>query len=60
MSVDCALVVSDELLAAYREMGADRERESEAEKWSEALISDAVDETPPERRRQPEKAAPQR
>jgi hypothetical protein len=32
-----------ELLAAYREMAADRERETEAEEWCEALIGDASD-----------------
>jgi hypothetical protein len=31
---------SDSLLAGYREMAADREREDEAEAWSEALIGD--------------------
>ncbi|MGH9445559.1 MAG: hypothetical protein ACRD3O_07535 [Terriglobia bacterium] len=31
-----------ELRSAYREMAADREREAEAEEWSEALIGDAT------------------
>ena len=31
------------LLASYREMAADREREAEAEEWSEGLIGDAID-----------------
>lgn len=34
------LVVEDALLAGYREMAADREREAEAEEWCEALIED--------------------
>ncbi|MGH9396261.1 MAG: hypothetical protein ACRD18_05365 [Terriglobia bacterium] len=32
-----------ELRSAYREMAADREREVEAEEWSEGLIGDATD-----------------
>ncbi len=32
-----------ELRSAYREMAADREREAEAEEWSEGLIGDATD-----------------
>jgi hypothetical protein len=32
-----------ELRSAYREMAADREREAEAEEWSEGLIGDAAD-----------------
>jgi hypothetical protein len=34
---------SDSLLAGYREMAADREREAEAEAWSEALIGDGLE-----------------
>ena len=30
-----------ELLSGYREMASDRERETEAEEWSEGLIGDA-------------------
>jgi hypothetical protein len=29
------------LLAGYREMAADRQREAEAQEWSEGLITDA-------------------
>lgn len=32
-----------ELLSAYREMAADRERETEAVEWSEGLIGDGTD-----------------
>jgi hypothetical protein len=32
-----------ELLSAYRQMAEDREREAEAEEWSEGLIGDATD-----------------
>jgi hypothetical protein len=31
------------LLASYREMAKDREREAEAQEWSEGLIADATD-----------------
>ena len=34
---------SESLLAGYREMAADREREAEAEAWSEALIGDGLE-----------------
>jgi hypothetical protein len=34
------LVVEDSLLTGYREMAADREREAEAQDWSEATIGD--------------------
>ena len=34
------MVDDDALLAGYREMAADSEREREAEEWSEALIAD--------------------
>jgi hypothetical protein len=32
-----------ELVAAYRDMANDREREAEAEEWSEGLIGGAAD-----------------
>jgi len=35
-------VVDDDLLAAYRDMAADRARETEAEQWVEGLIEDAA------------------
>ena len=35
-------VVDDDLLAAYRDMAADRTRETEAEEWIEGLIEDAA------------------
>ncbi len=35
-------VVDDDLIAAYREMSEDREREAEAQAWSEGLIEDAA------------------
>jgi len=35
-------VVDDDLLAAYRDMAADRTREIEAEEWVEGLIEDAA------------------
>jgi predicted CopG family antitoxin len=38
-------VLPDELEAAYAQMAQDDEREAEALAWSEALISDADDET---------------
>ena len=34
---------SESLLAGYREMAADRDREAEAEAWSEALIGDGLE-----------------
>jgi hypothetical protein len=34
---------SESLLAGYREMATDREREAEAEAWSEALIGDGLE-----------------
>lgn len=34
---------TDVLLAGYREMAADQERESEAESWSEAMIGDGFE-----------------
>jgi hypothetical protein len=34
---------SESLLAGYREMAADHEREAEAESWSEALIGDGFE-----------------
>ena len=37
-------VVSRDLDAAYREMGADSVREAEAEEWGEGLIGDGPDE----------------
>ena len=35
-------VVEDDLLAAYRDMAADRTREAEAKDWIEGLIEDAA------------------
>ena len=35
-------VVENDLLAAYREMAADRVREAEAEQWIEGLIEDGA------------------
>ena len=35
-------VVEDDLLAAYRQMSEDREREAEAQDWIEGLIEDAA------------------
>ena len=35
-------VVDDDLLAAYRDMAADRARNIEAEEWIEGLIDDAA------------------
>ena len=37
-------VVSRDLDAAYRDMGADSVREAEAEEWGEGLIGDGPDE----------------
>jgi predicted CopG family antitoxin len=37
-------VVNDDLLAGYRAMAADTEREREALEWSDALIGDGVNE----------------
>ena len=37
-------VIKDDLDAAYKQMAADQERESEALEWSEALIGDVADE----------------
>ncbi len=37
-------VIKDDLDAAYKQMAADEERESEALEWSEALIGDIADE----------------
>ncbi len=37
-------VLDEDLEAAYREMAADEIRESEAEEWSENLLSDVADE----------------
>jgi hypothetical protein len=34
---------SESLLAGYREMAADRDREAEAEAWAEALIGDGLE-----------------
>jgi hypothetical protein len=34
---------SDSLLAGYREMAADDQREAEAEAWSEALLGDGLE-----------------
>jgi predicted CopG family antitoxin len=36
-------VVREDLLAAYREMAADEEREAEAHAWSEATLVDVAD-----------------
>jgi predicted CopG family antitoxin len=38
-------VISTDLVAAYREMGADEERETEAHEWAEATVSDVAHET---------------
>jgi hypothetical protein len=38
-------VISTDLVAAYREMAADEEREAEAHEWAEATVSDVADET---------------
>ena len=38
-------VVPDDLLAAYKQMAADEQRESEALEWAEALCGDGADET---------------
>jgi hypothetical protein len=38
-------VVSRDLIAAYREMGADEAREAEAHEWAEATIADIAHET---------------
>jgi predicted CopG family antitoxin len=35
-------VVTDELLAAYKEMAGDAKRESEAMKWAESTIGDVA------------------
>lgn len=35
-------VVDDDLVAAYRQMSEDRERETEAQEWIEGLIEDAA------------------
>ena len=37
-------VVSTDLVAAYRDMGADEEREAEAHEWAEATVSDVAHE----------------
>jgi hypothetical protein len=37
------LVVADSLSAAYAEMAADRDRETEADEWCEALVGDGLD-----------------
>jgi hypothetical protein len=34
---------TDDLLAGYREMAADEEREAEASEWSEAMIGDGIE-----------------
>ncbi|MBI3941229.1 MAG: addiction module antitoxin [Acidobacteria bacterium] len=38
-------VISADLLAAYRDMAADEQREAEALEWAEATIVDAAHET---------------
>jgi predicted CopG family antitoxin len=38
-------VVSRDLIAAYREMAADEDREAEAHEWAEAIIVDVAHET---------------
>lgn len=38
-------VISADLLAAYRDMAADEQREAEALEWAEATIVDATHET---------------
>lgn len=37
-------VIDDDLEAAYRDMAGDEIRETEAEEWSENLLSDVADE----------------
>ncbi len=37
-------VVSEDIEAAYRDMAADRDREAEAEEWSEGIIGDMAHE----------------
>ena len=37
-------VIQDELMAAYREMAIDEDRETEAEEWAEATVMDVADE----------------
>ncbi len=37
-------VIEEDLDAAYREMAADEDRESEALEWAEAMVSDVADE----------------
>ncbi|MGF1617686.1 MAG: addiction module antitoxin [Acidimicrobiia bacterium] len=37
-------VIDDELEMAYKEMGADEEREREAAEWVEGVVGDAADE----------------
>lgn len=37
-------VLHQDLMEAYRQMGADELREAEAEEWTEGLIGDAYDE----------------
>jgi hypothetical protein len=38
-------VISTDLVAAYRDMGADEAREAEAHEWAEATVSDVAHET---------------
>lgn len=38
-------VIGDDLLAAYRDMAGEEERESEAHAWAEAMVGDVADET---------------
>jgi hypothetical protein len=38
-------VISTDLVAAYRDMGADEVREAEAHEWAEATVSDVAHET---------------
>lgn len=38
-------VVREDLLAAYRDMAAEEEREAEAHAWAEATAGDVADET---------------
>ena len=40
---DWNLATEQELLEGYKAMAADRERESEALEWSEALIGDGLE-----------------
>lgn len=38
-------VLRENLMAAYRDMGREEERETEAQEWAEATVGDVADET---------------